>query len=202
MVISFSASARDTRRKQLKKEFWPHDIPWRGSQEKGYFCSPRSLCFVLQALSSKLVSGSANPSMIYVELLSRHHGQGVIEMTHNEDHAYAAGYTTTRGFRTWRNGMKLLEEVGFIRANMSGQRYAKVLLIHPSLAMKALHDAGKIDEQLWEAFRARQIEVKESSSEALTETSKAKRGGSKKTSAAGAKIKAIRVDQTEKKKAM
>jgi hypothetical protein len=195
MVLSFGTPARDARRKQLKKEFWPNEIPWKGPQEKGYFCAPRSLCFVLQALSSKPVSGNANPSIAYLELLSRHHGQGVIEMTHNEDHAYAAGYITPRGYRTWRNAMKLLEDVGFIRANKTGQRYAKVLLIHPSIVMKALHDAGKIDAQLWEAFRARQIEVKESSTEELAQ-SRAKRPAAKKASVA---IKPMSLNKSAKK---
>jgi hypothetical protein len=200
MVIPFRGSARDTKRKQLKKEFWPHDVPWRGPQEKGYFCSPRSLCLILQALSSKQVSGKGNPSMVYLELLSRHHGQGVIEMTHNEDHAYAAGYATARGFRTWVSGMKLLEEAGFIRAKKSGQRYSKVLLIHPSLAMKALHDAGKVDEQLWEVFRARQIEVKESGADVLTDSPKPKRSSIKKS--ASNTIQGIRLNRVSKQEAM
>ena len=103
-------SSRDDQRKRLKKEFWKHEIAWKGPQEKGYFCAPRSLCFLLQALGSKAVSGNTNPSIVYLELLTRHHGQGVIEMTHNEDHAYAAGYRTKSGLRTWRNAMKLLED--------------------------------------------------------------------------------------------
>jgi hypothetical protein len=134
--------------------------------------------------------------MVYLELLSRHHGQGVIEMNHNEDHAFAAGYITARGLRTWRNAMKLLEDVGFIRANKTGQHYTKVLLIHPSIVMKSLHDSGKVDEQLWTAFRARQIEVKESSAEELEQSRT--RPPAEKKPAAGATIKPISLKKLAK----
>lgn len=146
------------RRHRIREEFWPEVRAWEGPGEVGYFCAPRSLPFILQALSEKAVSSDKDPSMVYVELLSRHLGQGVIEMTHEEDHSFAAGY---RGNRTWKDRMKVLEDAGFIRTSSTGRKYAKVLLVHPSVAMKALHDAGKIPDRLWTAYRDRQIEAGE-----------------------------------------
>jgi hypothetical protein len=179
MVLRFSGSAAQARRRQLKKEFWPAEVAWRGPEEKGYFCSPRSLPLVLLALSSKAISGEHDPSPVYVELLSRHHGQGVIEMGHEDDHAYAAGYTSNRAVRTWRDRMKVLEDAGFIRTSGGARKYSKVLLVHPSIVMKALYDAGKIDQRLWEAYRSRQIEVKEASVEDLRPSAKPKLRGRK-----------------------
>lgn len=161
MASTLGGSAARARRRELKDNFWPKEAAWLGAEETGYFCAPRSLPFILQALAHKSVSGDRDPSPVYLELLARHHGQGVVEMTYEEDHAFAAGYTTQRAARTWRDRMKVLVDAGFIKVTSSGKRYSKVLLLHPSLAMRKLYDAGKISESLWQAFRTRQIEVKE-----------------------------------------
>ena len=99
-------------------------------------------------------------------------GQGIVEMTHEEDHAYNAGYTESRGTRSWRNRMKILGDAGFIRSNGTSNRpYVHVLVVHPSIAMKRLYDQGKIDENLWKAYRTLQIEIKEPSAEELEQAS-------------------------------
>lgn len=36
-----------------------------------------------------------------------------------------------------------------------------VLLVHPTIVVKRLHDEGKIDELWWDTYRNRQIETKE-----------------------------------------
>ena len=143
-----------SRREDLREEAWPDDIPWLGPDETGFFCAPRTLPLVLRALGLKKVSGSQDPGPVYLELLSRHWGEGVIEMTHEEDHAYAAGYSSGRATRTWRDRMRILERQGFIKVRKSGLRdFAQVLLIHPTLGMQGLYDAGKIGEDLWSAYR-------------------------------------------------
>ncbi len=146
------------RRNSIRQEFWAGVPYWEGPKEKGYFCSPRTLPFILQALSAKAVSGDKDPGSVYIELLSRHIGEGVVEMTHEEDHAFAVGY---RGTKTWKDRMKVLENAGFIRSSSSGRKYAKVLLVHPSFAMKALNDSGRVHKRLWDAYRQRQIEMGE-----------------------------------------
>jgi hypothetical protein len=87
-------------------------------------------------------------------------------MTHEEDHAHAAGYTS---IKSWRERMKVLEAAGFIKTFSRGHRYAKVFIVHPAIAMKALFDLGKVPAALWEPYRARQIESKELGAEAIRE---------------------------------
>lgn len=156
---SFPSRSANKRRKQFRKEFWPERVAWEGPEEIGYFCGPRTLPLIMQALAAKAVSGDRDASPVYLELLSRYIGQGVIEMVHDEDHSYAAGYATTR---SWKDRMKILEDHGFIRTvNASNRRYTKVFLVHPALAMQGLRDAGKISDKLWQAYRTRAIEAKE-----------------------------------------
>ena len=68
------------RREEIRQEYWPHEDLWTGEREIGWFSVPRSLPLVLALLSSKEISGGKDPSFVYLELLSRQRGEGVIEM--------------------------------------------------------------------------------------------------------------------------
>jgi hypothetical protein len=90
---------------------------------------------------------------------------GIVELGSENDHAYASGYKTSRGIRTWKDQMKTLEEQGFIKTKPLGsQLYKYVVIIHPGKVMQKLYDDGLIEEPLWEVFRQRQNDVKESPS--------------------------------------
>jgi len=68
--------------------------------------------------------------------------------------------------RTWQERMRILEEHGFIKTRKVGnQKYKYVLLVHPTVAVQRLREAGKVDDLWWDTYRARQIEVKEASHE-------------------------------------
>lgn len=85
-------------------------------------------------------------------------------MTHEEDHAYAAGYWGPRGQRSWRERMSILENSGFIRSKSLGNRkYGYVLIVHPVVAVERLRQQGKLPPGWWDTFRERQVEVKEPS---------------------------------------
>lgn len=162
-------SGPQERRELYKAEHWPDEIAWTGEKpEKGWFRAPRTLSMVCALLGTKKVSGTKNPTSVYLELLSRHRDTGVIEMVSEGEHSYAAGYMTSRGIRTWQEHMKLLEDLDFIKFKSAGnQKYKFVLLIHPSIVVKRLHDRGLVDSKWWDMYRSIQIETKESRYEEL-----------------------------------
>lgn len=157
------------RREEIKAEFWPKDIAWTGDPpEKGWFRAPRTLPLILMLLSDKKISGKADPSSVYIELLARHRDSGIVEMVSPGEHSYAAGYQGPRGARTWQERMKLLEDLGFIKSSASGnQQYKYVLLIHPTIAVQRLYEGKKISASWWSTYRARQIEATEAPYEKL-----------------------------------
>ncbi len=160
------------RREKIKAEFWSNDIAWTGDRpEMGWFRAPRTLPLILMLLSSKKVTDSkSDPGGVYLELLTRHRDSGIVEMGTEADHSYAAGYPGARGIRTWQERMKLLEKLGFIKTVKSGnQTYKSVMLVHPVIAVKKLHDEGKVEQTWWNTYRQMQIETKESSYEQLME---------------------------------
>jgi len=150
------------KRERIRKEFFKDEDAWTGENEKGWFKAPRTLPLILELLSSKELSGNYDPTGFYLELLSRHIDGGIVEMTDEGVHAYGAGYFGSRAVRSWHERMKTLERNGFIRTKRIGnQRYKYVLIVHPTFAVQRLREKGKVDDILWDAFRARQIEVKE-----------------------------------------
>lgn len=162
------------RRETIRKQYWPRQDAWTGDDEKGWFRAPRTIPLVMSLLRSKSISGKKDPSSVYLELLGRHLGQGVVEMGHEADHAYAAGYEGSRAVRTWQERMQLLEKIGFIRIVRAGnQRYKYVLLVHPTVAVQRLHDSGKVAGEWWNAYTARKIETKELTYEQREERKKA-----------------------------
>lgn len=162
-MATYPAKKAIRKRKELREEHWPGKPAWEGPSDQGWFCGPRTLPFVVLALSDKKVSGKMNPAKVYLDLLSCHRGQGIVELKNEEDHTYAAGLRSTKA---WRQRMAVLVKAGFIEATGTGiRRYAKVFLIHPAVAMAKLRQEGKVDDMLWEAYRNRAIDDREPSAE-------------------------------------
>ena len=158
-------------REQLRDEFFPDaGRAWLGQSEKGYFCVPRTLPLVLSLL--RIIGANARTDIVsvYMELLSRNMGEGFVELSPAEDHAYASGYNSTRAKRSWTERMKVLEEVGLIKTIPRGNRpYGYAFLVHPTLVVHQLKEDGEVPDDWWRIYRARQLEVREPSAEELIE---------------------------------
>src|SRR6266478_608230 len=161
MMIKTKSRAQEHRDK-VRRKFFAGEDAWTGENEKGWFKAPRTLPLILSLISSKSVSGKCDPTRVYLELWSRHMGEGVIEMRHEGEHAYAAGYEGTRGIRTWQERMNLLESHGIIKTKqIGGQRFKYVLLVHPTTVVERLRQDSKVPSQWLDTYRDRQLETKE-----------------------------------------
>jgi hypothetical protein len=149
------------RRKQLADQYWKDEVLFTGD-ESGWFKVPRSFPLALALLADKRLKGGENVAAVYLELLSHHYGEGVIEMRHEAEHAYAAGYTSARAVRTWKERMASLEKLGFIKIHRDALRHFKqVALVHPTVAIERLNDSGLVLPEWWDAYKSRQREAKE-----------------------------------------
>jgi hypothetical protein len=154
------------RREEVRQLYWPDEDLWTGEKEMGWFSVPRSLPLIMTLLSSKELSGGKDLSSVYLDLLSRQKGEGVIEMAHEADHAFAAGYVGNRASRTWQERMAILEEIGFIRTVKIGNlRYRFVAIIHPTTAIHRLRMQKRIPDSWWNVYLANKRESKEASFE-------------------------------------
>lgn len=155
-------SGAELRREKIREEFFTNADLWTGEKEVGWFPIPRTLPLILSLIDSKPVCGALAASDVYLELLSRMRGDGVIEMSTEADHAFAAGYEGSRAVRSWQERMKALERNGFILIQKAGnETYKYVALIHPTAAVQKLYDAGKVSDTWWSAYIARKLDTKE-----------------------------------------
>ena len=150
-----SKTKADQRREELREQLWPGqiDLIWKGPAEVGYCCAPRVLPLLLHLTGSKNIVGPKSCSTVYVELMSRSYNQGIIEIQDEDEHAYCAGYTSSRARRTWQERVRILEEIGFIRVAPKGNRvFGYVLLMHPFKVVLSLREQGKITDEWWTLF--------------------------------------------------
>ena len=133
-----------------------------GNTEKGWRLLPRTMPLVLTLISSLAPKGKQDgAARVYLELWFRDFGEGIVELTDPEIHAFAAGYTTSRrAARTWRECMDVLEALGFIRLAPHGsRRYGYALIIHPDKVVQQLRSIGKVDDAWYNAYQQRRAET-------------------------------------------
>jgi len=155
------------RREELRKQYWPDEDLWTGEKEKGWFPAPRTLPLILSLLASKHISPKKqDPSSVYLDLLSRQRGEGIVEMGHEADHAFASGYEGRRAARTWQERMELLVKSGFIKTvEVGNQHFKYVAIVHPTIAIQRLREKKIIPDNWWNAYVARKLETKEATHE-------------------------------------
>jgi len=144
--------SQDKIREQLREQLWPNSEGriWQGPKETGYWCAPRTLPLLLHLANDKRIVGKVDCSFVYIEILSRDFGQGIVEIKDPDEHAYCSGYTGNRALRSWRERMIALSNAGFIEVKPKGNRsLGYVLVIHPRLVVEALRAQKKVDDTWW-----------------------------------------------------
>ncbi len=173
MPRSMGGKVAAQRRNKVRERLWPQDgAYWKGPKDRGFFCAPRSVSLIIRMLNTKSIAGAENLGSVYLELLSRHLGEGLVEMGPEEDHAYAAGYSGQRSVRSWRERMKKLEEHGFIRTAPRGSlMYGYVFLVHPAIAVENFIKANpnKVKGEWQNAYAAHQVDYQEITADEVRE---------------------------------
>jgi hypothetical protein len=110
---------------------------------------------------NRIITGRLDCSSVYLELLSRDFGQGLVEILDEDEHAFCAGYFGNRAIRSWRERIDMLVSVGFIRTSPRGnRRVGYVLLVSHSLIVERLREEKKIDDAWWQVYQHRAEAVK------------------------------------------
>lgn len=146
------------RRRELRDGMWPEasKIVWTRHTDDGYSTVPRTLPLIMTLID--LLDGNVDASRVYAELWSRVHDEGFIEMVDDAEHAYASGYVTQRGERTWRERMKVLADLGFVKAKPKGNwQYGYVLLVHPHDVVETLMKTRNDIPEAWRTMYLQRI---------------------------------------------
>ena len=86
----------------------------------------------------------------------------VVDIKSPTEFAFESGFTGQRADSTWKQRMRLLAELGFIKIEEGRYGpFSHVLIMNPHLAVKGLHDKGKIQPVRFYALVARLEEIGE-----------------------------------------
>lgn len=149
------------RRRELRDSLWPGSgkLIWSRKTDDGYCSVPRTLPLIMTLIN--MMSGKeGDASRVYFELWCRAYDEGFIEMADEADHAFAAGYVSSRGVRTWRERMDLLTDLGFIKVKPKGSwKYGYVLLVHPHDVVETLKTTKQVPDEWYSAYLHRSGQI-------------------------------------------
>ena len=153
----------DQRRLDSREEIWPGSeaFVWNpGSDDVKGFSTVSRLMPWITALIRELAGKGKDPTGVYWELWCRDFGQSIIEIKDEEEHAFAAGYLSNRALRTWREHIRLLQELKFIRIEACGNReIGYVLLIDPLAVAYWYHTQKQTPPGWWMSFSQRAKDI-------------------------------------------
>jgi|LNFM01.1.fsa_nt_gb hypothetical protein len=155
----------DTKREQQRNDLWPGSGGWIWDPSDtanvvGFATMTRLMPWIL-SLIRHLSGKGKDPTGVYLELWCRDRGQGIISINDEQEHAYAAGYMSTRAVRTWREHVQLLVDLHFLKVERSGNREVGfVLLLNPLAVAHWYHLQGRTPDGWWVSFTQYAREIK------------------------------------------
>ena len=153
----------DKAQKRLRQRLWgavDDTELWHRDRHNGFTTIPRGLQHVMQIMDA--LSKGKPLSASYLTLWCWLREESVVDIRSPSEFAFESGFTGQRAVSTWRERMRILADLGFVRIEEG--RYgpiSHVLVLNPHLAVKRLHDAGKIQPVRFHALVARLEEIGE-----------------------------------------
>ncbi len=148
MATPTQRSVRMTnKRLKLRKQHWPditNDDLWLRKKTKGFTTIPRGISLIMRIMDSlSLKKPLANT---YMALWCYGSDEMTITIQRPRQMALESGFTGQRAENTWRERMKKLEELGFIRSieGVTGN-FHYVLLLNPYQVVKNLNNDERHD---------------------------------------------------------
>jgi len=146
---------------QLRNSFWPEvkeEMLWSRKTKKGFTTIPRSMSHFVQIMND-LSSGKPLAST-YLVLWCHTYDEYIVTIPNPRVMAFEAGFAGQRAESTWKDRMKRLVELGFIKAEPgpSGP-YNYILILNPYTVIKELHANKKISKDRYNALFQRASDI-------------------------------------------
>jgi len=146
---------------QLRNSLWPdlkEDMLWSRKTKKGFTTIPRGMSHIVQIMN-ELSSGKPLAST-YLVLWCHTYDEYMVTIPNPRVMAFEAGFTGQRAESTWKDRMKKLAKLGFIKAEPgpSGP-YNYVLILNPYMTIKELQTNNKISRDRYNALFQRANDI-------------------------------------------
>lgn len=147
----------------LRQTVWP-DIDdkqlWLRTERDGFTTIPRTMPIIM-AIMDGLSKGKPVGST-YLELWCRAYDECFVTLNNPQELAFHSGFSGQRAVTTWRERMRILQELGFIdvQPGPSGEM-SYALVLNPYHVIKGLHEKKTpgLTADLYNALAARAISI-------------------------------------------
>lgn len=152
----------EERNEKKRKELWP-EVPiehsWNRLESDGYSTIPRTLT-LFGTIANRLAQKNKRVSTTYFGLWCRVRDTGVVTIDNEYEISTEAGFSGERRIYTWRDRMKQLRELGFIKIQEGPKGpFQYVLIINPYHIVYELRKAGKVNDFDWQFVMDRSEEI-------------------------------------------
>lgn len=129
---------------ELRAKLWPdlspHDL-WHRNVYDGFTSVPRTMPLIMNIIDD-LAPGSKHTSMTYFALWGQAFDEMYVSLQNADELAFHSGYTGQRAVRSWKERMKVLADLGFIRiASGTAGEFSHAVILNPHFAIRRLHSA-------------------------------------------------------------
>lgn len=150
------------RAEKQREEVWP-DIPkeknWSRAGSAGFTTIPRTLALT-GMIADTLAEKNKRVSSTYWGLWSRVWDTGLVIVENEHELATEAGFSGERRIYTWRDRIKQLVKLKFIKVKEGPKGpHQYVLIMNPYHVLFDHRRDGRIQEQFWLAFVERTEEI-------------------------------------------
>jgi len=156
--------AAGIKRENLRNQLWP-DSPtlfWDRNKVDGFTTVPRTLGLIITLIEMLAERQKGHDvARVYFELWCRIFDEGTTEIQDEEAVAFASGFVTSRKQRSWKERVKTLVDLGFIRVAPLGVRTSGLILVlDPHQVVKKLRSQNLVPDSWWGAYTKRATEIK------------------------------------------
>lgn len=165
--ISKRSNPRAAREQAMRSRYWPEvtEAEIWGTENAGFVSVPRTLPIIMSIADT--LSKSGKPvGKTYLSLWARANPAGVAVIDSERRAAVEAGFSPVRGATAWRDRVRRLERLGFVRTHTGpGGDIEHVLLRNPHVVVQE-HEPDELEgerreslAQLYQALEARALRI-------------------------------------------
>ena len=148
----------DRQLRAVREQYWGHlptsEVWSRGHPTVGFTTIPRGLSHVMRIMDD--ASKGKPPSSTYFTLWCWARDSQVVNVVSAHELALESGFTGQRAESTWRQRMRILEDLGFISTKPG--RYgpiSHVLILHPYRAVQRMKSQGLVQNLRYDVLAQR-----------------------------------------------
>ena len=133
---------------ELRNQFWPDlnkDMLWHRKRNPGFISIPRTLPYIMQIMDE--MSNGKPVSATYFALWCHTFDESFVRNDKSVEMSFESGFRGQRAETTWKNRMKILQELGFIEVKSGPSGPCNyVVILNPHKVVKQHVDSGKYPE--------------------------------------------------------